>query len=41
MNAATRTMSLEDCIQEALQHNLDVQISRYIPQIQLFTVRAG
>ena len=37
--AATRPMSLEDCIQEALQHNLDVQISRYDPQIQLFTVR--
>src|SRR5208282_3703627 len=39
-NAATRQMSLEDCIQEALQHNLDVQISRYTPQIQLYTVRA-
>jgi outer membrane protein TolC len=33
-------MSLQDCIQEALQHNLDVQISRYAPQIQLFNVRA-
>jgi len=41
MNAATRAMSLEDCIQEALQHNLDVQISRYAPQIQLFNVRAS
>jgi outer membrane protein TolC len=41
MNAAMRAMSLEDCIQEALKHNLDVQISRYTPQIQLFTVRAG
>jgi outer membrane protein TolC len=41
MNAATRAMSLEDCIQEALQHNLDVQISRYNPQIQLFDVRAS
>ncbi len=37
---ATRPMSLADCLQEALQHNLDVQISRYNPQIQLFTVRA-
>ncbi len=37
--AATRPMSLGDCIQEALQHNLDVQITRYDPQIQLFTVR--
>ena len=26
---APRAMSLEDCIQEALQHNLDVQIERY------------
>ena len=40
MNTATRAMSLEDCLQEALQHNLDVQISRYDPQIQLFNVRA-
>jgi outer membrane protein TolC len=40
-NATTREMSLEDCIQEALQHNLDVQISRYTPQIQLFNVRAS
>lgn len=38
--AATRPMSLGDCIQAALQHNLDVQISRYNPQIQLFDVRA-
>lgn len=35
-----RSMSLEDCIREALQHNLDMQISRYTPQIQLFDVRA-
>ena len=38
---APRAMSLEDCLQEALQHNLDVQISRYNPQIQLFNVRAS
>ncbi|MGO8838201.1 MAG: TolC family protein [Limisphaerales bacterium] len=37
---ATRPMSLEDCIREVLQHNLDVQISRYNPQIQLFTLRS-
>ncbi len=41
MNVKTHEMSLEDCIQEALRHNLDVQISRYTPQIQLFTVRAS
>ena len=39
--AATHPMSLEDCIQEALQHNLDMQISRFNPQIQLFNVRAS
>ncbi|MFZ0827464.1 MAG: TolC family protein [Verrucomicrobiia bacterium] len=37
--AATHAMSLDDCIQEALQHNLDVQISRFDPQIQLYTLR--
>jgi outer membrane protein TolC len=41
MNVKTHEMSLEDCIQEALRHNLDVQISRYTPQISLFTLRAG
>ena len=41
MNAATHQMSLEDCIQEALQHNLDVQIERYAPQISLYTLHAG
>jgi outer membrane protein TolC len=35
---ATRAMSLEDCIQEALAHNLDLQIQRYNPQISLFTL---
>jgi outer membrane protein TolC len=41
MNAgAARAMSLQDCIQEALQHNLDMQIERYSPQISLYTVRA-
>ena len=39
MNAAMRQMSLEDCIQEALQHNLDVQIERTVPQISLYTLR--
>jgi len=29
--APAREMSLEDCIQEALQHNLDLQIERYSP----------
>jgi len=39
MNAAMRAMSLEDCLQEALQHNLDVQIERYSPQISLYNLR--
>jgi outer membrane protein TolC len=37
---ATRAMSLQDCIQQALQHNLDVQIERYNPQISLYTLNA-
>jgi len=40
-NATTREMSLEDCIREALQHNLDVQISRYNPEISLYDLRAS
>jgi outer membrane protein TolC len=35
-----RPMSLNDCLQEALQHNLDVQIERYNPQISLYTLRS-
>ena len=34
-------MSLMDCFQEALQHNLDVQIQRYYPQISLYNLRAA
>ena len=40
-NASARAMSLQDCIQEALQHNLDVQIQRYNPQIQRYNLRAA
>ncbi len=40
-NATTREMSLEDCIQEALQHNLDVQIERTAPQISLYNLRSS
>src|SRR5580693_9210147 len=36
-----RRMSLQDCIQEALKHNLDVQIQRYNPEIALFNLRAA
>jgi outer membrane protein TolC len=34
----TRPLSLEDCIQIAIQHNLDVQIVRATPQIAQFTL---
>ena len=35
-----RAMSLQDCIAEALQHNLDLQIQRYNPQISLYSLNA-
>jgi outer membrane protein len=38
---ATRAMSLQDCVQEALQHNLDLQIQRYNPQISLYSLNAN
>jgi outer membrane protein len=41
LNAAAREMSLADCVQEALQHNLDVQIDRYNPQISLYNLNAA
>ena len=36
-----RQMSLQDCISETLKHNLDVQIQRYSPDIDLFNLRAS
>ena len=35
-----RAMSLQDCIGEALQHNLDMQIERFNPQISLYDLHA-
>jgi len=35
-NANARWMSLQDCIDEALVHNLDIQIQRENPQISLY-----
>jgi outer membrane protein TolC len=35
-----RAMALQDCIQKALTHNLDVQIERINPQISLYDLRA-
>jgi outer membrane protein len=39
--ATIRKMSLADCLQEALQHNLDVQIGRYNPKISLYGLRSA
>ncbi|MDD5138850.1 MAG: TolC family protein [Verrucomicrobiales bacterium] len=38
---AAREMSLPDCIQQALAHNLDVQIQRYNPQLSLFNLNSA
>src|SRR6476620_3691541 len=40
-NTEVRTLSLEDCLQIALEHNLDVQIKRYNPEISRFTLFAA
>jgi outer membrane protein len=37
-NLPVRTLSLEDCLQEALAHNFDVQVARYTPQIDLYSL---
>jgi outer membrane protein TolC len=36
-----RKLTLEDCIQVALEHNLDVKIKRFNPEISRFTLRAA
>ena len=36
-----RQMSLEDCIQVALKHNMDIQIKRYSPEISQLTLKAA
>ncbi|MCU0782913.1 MAG: TolC family protein [Verrucomicrobia bacterium] len=36
-----RAMSLQDCIQQALEHNLELRIERYNPQLALFNLKAG
>ena len=37
---AVRAMSLQDCISEAMQHNLDMQIERFNPQFSLYSLHA-
>ena len=34
-------MSLEDCIQLALEHNLDIRIDRYSPQLAAYNLKAS
>jgi outer membrane protein TolC len=36
-----RQMSLQDCVMEALRHNLDIQIDRYNPDIALFNLQGS
>jgi len=36
-----RAMSLQDCIQMALEHNLELRIERYSPELALFNLKAG
>lgn len=38
--ANSRELSLQDCIELALKHNLDLQIDRYNPEIQLLSLQA-
>ena len=38
-NASVRLMSLQDCLQEALTHNLDIQISRQTPLADIYNLR--
>ncbi|MGH7979028.1 MAG: TolC family protein, partial [Limisphaerales bacterium] len=36
-----RKMSMQDCVAQALKHNLDVQIQRYNPEIDLYNLHAS
>ena len=38
---AARTLSLPDCLTEALKHNFDVQVERYEPQKSLLSLNAA
>jgi outer membrane protein len=40
-NLPVRSLSLQDCIAEALQHNFDVQVARYSPEISAYNVSAA
>lgn len=40
-SSETKLMSLQDCIQQAISQNLDVQIERYNPKISLYDLNAA
>jgi hypothetical protein len=40
-SSTPRVLSLRDCIQESLQHNLHVQIKRCNPQISLYNLKGS
>ncbi len=37
-NLPVRSLSLQDCITEALRHNFDVQVARYSPEISAYNL---
>ncbi|PYK60381.1 MAG: hypothetical protein DME21_11630 [Verrucomicrobia bacterium] len=37
-NSVTKNLTLEDCLETALQHNFDVQIKRFSPEIARYTL---
>ena len=37
----TRVLSLDDCIKLALEHNLDIQVARLNPDLDMFSLRAA
>src|SRR5712672_1713477 len=39
--STTRALSLQECIELALRHNLDVQIERYGPEIARFYLKGS
>src|SRR5580692_11141413 len=40
-NLPVRSLSLQDCIAEALQHNFDVEVARYSPEISSYNLWAA
>src|SRR5438552_13918257 len=40
-NSITTSLTLEECIQTALQHNFDIQIKRYTPEIARYNLNSS